>query len=262
MADTALQDEAKQVARRVARRVRRTLDTTTDERADAPSGDALPKLLFVLGSQRSGTNALRRSISLDPWVMGFNERADDRWYDDWQLRPEPELRPHLRALPSRTVLFKPIVNMQHQPLTTWLEQWRDYESQVAWIYRDPVDVFQSRAKHWDDKGDLDDFLDEWHRVNRPVVSAMDDDGRISLVRYEDLANDNTVVWSLFRRLGVHGENLFRAGPSKGRARLSPDVVAAVEEGTAELLAELDRRRTFVPTPVEDVADGEASGGDA
>src|SRR5690349_8388315 len=66
-----------------------------------------PNLIFVLGSQRSGTNVLRQSLSLDPYVQGFNERKNSELYVGWALRPEPEFREFLSRFRT-TVLLKPI----------------------------------------------------------------------------------------------------------------------------------------------------------
>lgn len=246
---SAATELGQKVARRLARVVGPSSSSDAGPTEEAkPSRQTAPTVVFVLGSQRSGTNALRRSLSLDPWLMGFNERANDRWYRDWKLKPEEEIREDLRRLPGSKVLFKPIVNLQEVPVLEFLEQWDGYRVSVAWIYRDPVDVYYSRKVRWSEKDDVAAFVREWHEVNGPVVDAIDADGRFSLVRYEDLARDKQVFWGLARRLQVHGENLFRAGPSKGRARLDEEVIGEIDRGCADLLAELDRRRSFLPGP--------------
>src|SRR5690349_24996636 len=85
-----------------------------------------PPLIFVLGSQRSGTNVLRQSLSLDPYTHGFNERKINEWYVGWALRPEAELRPMLQKF-RHTVLFKPIQNVIRRPVADFLAEFSEYE---------------------------------------------------------------------------------------------------------------------------------------
>src|SRR3954469_20829637 len=74
-----------------------------------------PPLIFVLGSQRSGTNVLRQSLSLDPMTHGFNERKNNEFSRGWAFPPEAEFRPLLFNF-RPAVLFKPIQNVIRRPV--------------------------------------------------------------------------------------------------------------------------------------------------
>lgn len=216
----------------------------------------------MLGSQRSGTNALRQSLSLDPYVRGFNERKSDELYEDWKLRPEAEIRSFLAQQP-RTVLLKPIKSVIDRPLADFLAEFADYRLKVAWIYRDPVLVFVSRRKRWSYLDDLSQFVEEWNRVNRSALDA--GDPRVAVVSYADLIadpprihhhlpgdeerRDRTVFGRLARFLGARGEYLFRGDSSRAYDELRPDEIRQIQQGTAATLADLEAARSFAPEPV-------------
>jgi hypothetical protein len=203
-----------------------------------------PPLIFVLGSQRSGTNVLRQSLSLDPWVRGFNEHPSNRLYQDWKLRPEPEIRGFLRRQPG-TVLLKPIRSVIDRPVGEFLAEFAAYRYTVAWIYRDPVLVFASRRKRWSYLDDVDRFVEEWNRINRSALDARDE--RMVVVRYGDLTASRDLFAALCGRLGVHGEYLFRGDAGRGHADVAAADVERIRSATARTCADLDRARGFVPS---------------
>lgn len=207
---------------------------------------ARPPLIFVLGAQRSGTNALRQSLSLDPWVRGFNEHPSNRLYEDWELRPEPEIRGFLRRQRG-TVLLKPIKSVIDCPVPDFLAEFAAYQYKVAWIYRDPVEVFASRRKRWSYLDDVDRFVDEWNRINRSALDAHDE--RMAVVNHGDLIASRAVFDDLCGFLGVHGENLFRRAANRPYDQIPAGDVQRIQRATAETYAALDRARTHVPAPV-------------
>lgn len=205
-----------------------------------------PPLIFVLGSQRSGTNALRQSLSLDPWVRGFNEHRSNRLYNDWQLRPEREIRWFLRKQ-SGTVLLKPIRSVIDRPVGEFLAEFGDYRYKVAWIYRDPVQVFASRRRRWPYLENVDQFIGEWNRINRSALAAHDD--RMAIVSHDDLIAGGDVFDGLCRFLGVNGENLFRSQANRAHEDVDERDIQRIGSATAETRAALDSARAFVRTPV-------------
>lgn len=205
-----------------------------------------PPIVFVLGSQRSGTNALRQSLSLDPWVRGFNEHRNNRLYDDWKLRPEREIRSFLRTQPG-TVLLKPIRNIIDRPVGDLLAEFAGYRYKVAWIYRDPVLVFASRRRRWTYLDDVDRFVDEWNRINRSALDARDD--RMAVVSHGDLVSDRTVFGDLCRFLGVNGEYLFRRDASRAYDDLDAGDIERIQHATARSRAALDGARAFTAAQV-------------
>ncbi len=201
-------------------------------------GLAKPDLIFVLGSQRSGTNVLRQSLSLDPYVQGFNERKNSEFYVGWALRPEPEIRPVLARF-QHTVLLKPIQSVIRRPVGDFLNEFKDYNLKVAWIYRDPVAVFRSRGERWSYKAEAGPFITEWNRINKSVMDA--NDPRVSVVCYDQLTSDSTVFKALCQHLKIKGENLFHSGRpvEEVESSLSEDDVAEIRKATVETLDRLD-----------------------
>lgn len=197
-----------------------------------------PPLIFVLGSQRSGTNVLRQSLSLDPYTSGFNERKNNELYVGWALRPEPEIRDFLVRF-EKTVLLKPIQSVIRRPVADFLAEFDDYPLKVAWIYRDPVAVFRSRGERWSYKSEAGPFIDEWNRINKSAMDA--NDPRIGVVCYDQLTTDPTVFHALNTWLGIKGENLFNAGKTveEVEGSLSAEDVADIRKQTGEQLERLD-----------------------
>ena len=199
---------------------------------------AKPDLIFVLGSQRSGTNVLRQSLSLDPYVQGFNEKKNSELYVGWALRPEPEIRTFLSRCPN-TVLLKPIQSVIRRPVADFLAEFDDYNLRVAWIYRDPVAVFRSRGERWSYKAEAGPFIKEWNRINSSAMDAADP--RMAVVCYDQLTSDPRVFKALCQNLGVKGENLFHSGRTveEVESSLSEEDVADIRKQTSEQLERLD-----------------------
>lgn len=198
-----------------------------------------PDLIFVLGSQRSGTNALRRSLSLDPWVMGFNERASSELYERWKLRPEPEIRDFLARCVPHKVLLKPIQSVFKTPVAEFLAPFEAYDLTVAWIYRDPVAVFRSRAARWSDRNDVGPFVREWNRINSSPLDAKDP--RIAIVSYDRLLAGGPTFGALNRFLRIRGDNLFREtrSPASVVEEVGDANAERIRAETAETLHELN-----------------------
>jgi hypothetical protein len=202
------------------------------------------RLIFVLGSQRSGTNALRRSLSLDPDVAGYRERESSDFYHDWKLRPEAEIRP-LLLRHSRPVLLKPIGSVIHRPVSAILREFAQYPMKAAWIYRDPVNVFASQRERWPHRGDVDEFCIQWNRVNGSALEITADP-RVAVVRYEDMLHDGQLFHRLSAVLGVKGENLFRFEPHSRYEEPHRSEVERIRRATGGTLERLDAARQPVP----------------
>jgi hypothetical protein len=223
------------------------------------SPPVLPNLIFVLGSQRSGTNVLRQSLSLDPWTQGFNERRKSELYIGWALRPEPEIRDYLYKCQGNTVLLKPIQSVIRRPVAEFLSEFDDYNLKVAWIYRDPVAVFRSRGERWSYKAEAGPFIEEWNRINKSAMDA--NDPRIAVVCYDQLASDPKVFHALCAFLGIRGENLFNAGRSveEVESALSAEDVAEIRKATSEQLARLEAAAAKLLDSYRESAAGDEEG---
>ena len=203
------------------------------------------RLIFILGSQRSGTNALRRSLSLDPYVMGFNESKTSELYEEWKLRPEPVIRRRLSSLPG-TVLLKPIQSVLDRDVADFLADFVHYRLDVVWIYRDPVNVYASYANRWPTRADHRRFVVDWNRINASAIRAAQENPRITVVRYEDLVADRRVFSQLGRRLGVRGEYLFSADSNAGYRTLPEETRDDIVTSTEGVLTQLDGQRSVRP----------------
>lgn len=106
------------------------------------------RLVMIMGFQRSGTTALFDTLASAPGVSPRHEHADDDIYDDYFLRPEPDVRPVLMALPG-TVLLKRVRESRRRSPLEVAEEHHDYDLTIIWPYRDPVNVYRSWVeKFW------------------------------------------------------------------------------------------------------------------
>lgn len=200
------------------------------------------KLILVMGLQRSGTSALVEALGQDPELRVETEHPGNDFYDDYFLRPEPVLRPLLWRIRRRVVL-KPISEIQRRTVDDVLDEWADYGPQVAWIYRDPVNVWSSNVVEFGMTREvLPRWIREWNEGNRFILRSLRGKHaeRIVVVRYEDLIADRGVFAALCRFLKVRDvNNLFwREDAKKGRRRLPDQVQAEIERGVDEVLREL------------------------
>jgi len=203
------------------------------------------RLVLIMGVQRSGTNALFKSLTSDPGVLGVNEAPDGPFFQDVLLRPEPELRPHLQAATGPVVL-KPISETNHRGVDDVLVELAAYDPRVPWIYRDPVNCFHSHIVRWQGFRDRPEaFAAHWSERNQRALDALGSHGeRIAVVRYEDLVTDPQVFVDLGAWLQLPGAYLFRADRGEGRAEQPQEVQALIDAGTAEVRAALDAARRF------------------
>lgn len=204
------------------------------------------KLLFVMGSQRSGTTVLFDSFAQDSSLEAHPESDSSLFYHQFLLRPERELRPIIWRK-RRRLLLKPISEVQIRSVDAVLTEFQDYGPQVAWIYRDPVNVWASNRQTFG-YGDreFETWLAGWNQGNRSVLDALRGPfgDRISLVRYEDLLSDPACFEGLCALVAARPINpLFRSA-DRGRGRELDDAARqAIEAATKETLAALNDARS-------------------
>lgn len=207
------------------------------------------KLVFVMGMQRSGTTALAETLGQDARLHIEHESPGNEFYDNYFLRPEPELRQHLWRI-KRRVLLKPISETQRRSVEETLEEFADYGVRVAWIYRDPINVWSSMQVEFQlTEADRHGWAWQWNQGNRSVLDALFGPfrERIVVVRYEDLIAHRATYTALCRFLDVEERaNLFwRADANKGRRRFDDALQQAIMADCGDTLAELHKRRLFV-----------------
>jgi hypothetical protein len=212
-------------------------------------GTEKKRIIMVMGVQRSGTNVLFQSLSASPGVSAFNESEDNPFFASWYLKPVNEVRRAVEEYPG-VIVLKPITETRARSVAEVLTEFREFDVQVVWLYRDPVNVYYSHITKWDyyRQSGPGRFVAEWNRRNRSVIDAAQYfRNRILIVRYEDLIDDPAVFEGLCRALKLDGEYEFWADSQAGRKNLQADVQRTLDEGTRRILLALHEIRSFLPT---------------
>ncbi|MBW8010818.1 MAG: hypothetical protein FVQ83_06180 [Chloroflexi bacterium] len=211
------------------------------------------RLIMVMGVQRSGTTALFQSFSRDLSLVSFNESKASEVFNNFMLRPEPKIRPTLLSAPGQ-VLLKPISETKKRTVTDLFEEFTDYDLQIVWTYRDPVNVFYSMTQMgWRRQNRVSSkfFSRDWNRRNRFLLEAISEyRSGLMLVRYEDLAANPAVFDQLCLALNIKGKYLYRPDSSVARKELSGNLIAQIDRDTNDILSELYRQRSYKPAEFE------------
>lgn len=209
------------------------------------------RLLMIMGVQRSGTSALFAALATAPMVTPRDESAADELYEDFFLRPEPQTRDVLAALPG-TVLLKPVRESERRSPEEVSKEYADYDLTIIWLYRDPVNVMHSYLRHgWmrnanDAAATL--FATEWDKRNRSAITARASLGpRLVVVRYEDLVAGRGVLPRLAHHLGLAINADFGEDTALGRRTLDPHLQAVIDRHVRTTLGALDSQRTTIPS---------------
>ena len=203
------------------------------------------RLVMILGFQRSGTTALFKTLASAPGVSPRHEHADDDIYDDYFLRPEPQIRSVLAALPG-TVLLKPVRESRRRSPLEVAEEYRDYDLSMIWLYRDPVNVYHSwLEKQW--VTNPEGIGQHWVSRNKKCLASQAALGdTLLIVRYEDLVTSAASVAALAGRLGLTVESTLRADSNAGRTRVAAVDQQAIDAVTRATLEQLDNARSIRP----------------
>ena len=203
------------------------------------------RLVMIMGFQRSGTTALFDTLASAPGVSPRHEHADDDLYDDYFLRPEPQIGPVLAALPG-TVLLKPVRESRRRSPLEVAEEYRDYDLTMIWLYRDPVNVYQSwLEKQW--VTNPEGIGQHWVSRNKKCLASRAALGdTLLIVRYEDLVASPASVAALAGRLGLVVESTLRADSNAGRTHVAAVDQQAIDAVTRATLEQLDNARSIRP----------------
>ncbi len=181
------------------------------------------QVLIVTGVQRSGTELVMDMLDTD-WRTDVYHEWDGRAFDNYHMRPLPQVQAHLDASASRRIVIKALLEADQVPLlldhfaparALWML--RDYRDSVSSMLRSfpgaglkqMQRLHQARdAAGWRSRGmsdstyralqaqyrdDLSDAeghaLFWWYRNRLFFEQAMDQDARVVVMRYEDLARD-------------------------------------------------------------------------
>lgn len=209
----------------------------------------MARIILLMGVQRSGTNALFKSLSSSTEVRAFNESMDSPWFARLDLRPVAQLEALLAEDP-RPVVLKPINETKTRSVSEVLDEFGAHDARVAWAYRDPINAYFSHVVRWKGfRGQPEAFARHWAARNRSVLEALQPYGsRIAIVRYEDLAVDAAVLDELSAFLEIPGCYLFRPDRAAGWREVSDEEQELIARETADVLARLDRSRRFDARP--------------
>lgn len=214
-----------------------------------PAGTARKKLIIIMGVQRSGTTALFEALAGAAGVSARHESAGDEIYDDYYLRPEPEIRGFLQSLPG-TVLLKPVRESERRTPSQVAAEYRDYDLRIVWLYRDPVNVYHSYVRlGW--SSDLPEaaswFAAQWARRN---MEALADRGSLQkqlvFVSYEDLTANRYLTGALADELGIQSSTFLRPDSSGGRKALPTSIQEIVDNKTVLVRSALAHARSIQP----------------
>jgi hypothetical protein len=130
------------------------------------------------------------------------------------------------------------------------EEYRSYPSRFVWIYRDPVNVFDSmRRERWLAADEIDQpaHIRGWRKRNEYALQFQQQcPEQIAIVRYEDLCFDPAVLRRLTRWLSLDCYSYFRKDSAQGRKHVAVVAQRNIDAGTGDTLAALDATRTFRP----------------
>lgn len=204
-------------------------------------------LIMIMGVQRSGTTALFDILASAPGVSARQETAGDEIYDDYFLRPQPEIREILHAFPG-TVLLKPVRESERRSPLQVAEEYRDYDLRIVWLYRDPVNVFHSYVRRgWFEASPAHAvwFAKEWSQRNAEAVDSAGPLGkRLLVVCYEDLTANRFFVTALAKLLGLQVGKGLERDSSGGRISLSQEIQSLIDDNTTITRGMLERRRSI------------------
>ncbi len=207
------------------------------------------ELIMVMGAQRSGTNVLFSSLATDRTLSAFPEDIDSAFYCNFLLRPLSELAALIERAPGR-ILLKPITETGRRSLAELAEEYRSYPLRFVWIYRDPVNVFDSmRRERWLAPNEIDEpaHIRGWRKHNEYALQFQQQcPEQIAIVRYEDLCFDRAVFRQLTRWLGLDCNSYFRKDTAQGRKHVGVVAQRNIDGRTGDTLAALDAARTFSP----------------
>jgi hypothetical protein len=203
------------------------------------------RLVMIIGFQRSGTNALFDSLAAAREIVAFNEDTDSAVFENFFLRPEPEIRGLLHQ--AKTVLLKPISETKRRSITELLREYEDYDVKIIHIHRDPVNTFYSTSVLWPTTAE--EFIEIWNSRNSSIFEIPEEEKKnVVFVKYEDMILDPEVFYQAARFAGIRGKYRFHEDSHAGEKNVSREIAVRIEEGTRDVWLRLEQARTFLPRP--------------
>lgn len=213
------------------------------------AGTPRKKLIMIMGVQRLGTTALFEALAGATGVTPRQESSGDEIYDNYFLRPEPEIRSALHALPG-TVLLKPVRESERRTPLEVAAEYSNYDLRIIWLHRDPVNVFHSYVRlGWfgESPHDAQWFAAQWARRNGQALAAATQlKKQLIFVSYEALTSDPNLTTALAEALGLDAWTPLRRDSSAGRRSLTPETQKIIDLQTSLVSAALKRMGSIQP----------------
>lgn len=202
--------------------------------------DAVPKkflknnrLIMVMGYQRSGTNALFNSF-ITEGVFAYREIENNFIYNGWLLRPEKFVRWWFRS-PSKPVIIKPITESYVRSIDDVIEEYKNYDLSVVYIFRDPVNVYYSNVLHdpAEYQNNVTHFINLWNKRNRISLTSKNSE-KVMYVQYEQLIQSASLYEKLVLFLRINGQKKIDRDSNAGYKKLTPEIITKIQTETAEV----------------------------
>jgi cytochrome P450 len=202
---------------------------------------------MILGVQRSGTTALFETLSTAAALTAHEEDADSAIYDDYFLRPEPEIRSVIQSAPG-PVLLKPVRESERRNVDELFAEYAGYDLTILWLYRDPVNVLYSwERKGWIGPQVMLQNAYRWALRNQAMLEVWPNfRERLLPIRYEDLLADPMLVHELAHNLGLKVASGLHPDSNSGRRKMLPEVQTEIDRITGKTLTLLDQIRALLP----------------
>ena len=198
---------------------------------------------MVMGYQRSGTNILFDSIERGGGCIPMVDVEENEIYDQFDLRPEPEIRNILHAS-ATPVLLKPLNDTKKRSIEDIFNEYKNYDVKVVYIYREPVHVFGSQVSLWPQFDDVEEFIYMWNKRNGYALHLTAEwKDQLAIVSYTDLISDPKVFSEVCAFLGVPGKYLFRRDQKLG-SQLPHEIQEKIETETKDTWNALQENRKF------------------
>lgn len=193
----------------------------------------IKKLIFVIGYQRSGTNALFYSLSEDKTFKSFNESSNSLIMKNWTLRSERITRLSFR--PNTNVLVKPISENYIRTTHDIYKEYWNYDLFMIFILRDPVNIYFSNLQHNNEyySKDVKVFINDFNVRMEKTIEGWEFKTGI-IVDYEKLTSNEEYFFNICKLMNVDGKYRFRKDSNSGYAKLDEKTINDIKIGTSEV----------------------------
>ena len=182
-------------------------------------------------------NFLLSSLSADTYFIVINE-YEAEYFDNWFLRPLADFKEKIDSNPN-PYIFKPISETKIRSIQDVIDEYSEYDVQVVWIYRNPVNVYYSQVIKLGNS--VHAFISDWNKRNTEVLNAYAIiPERITVVKYKDLIGNEELFNKLCNKLNIKGVLNFEKDSESGMKILSKRLQKDIVIGTKEVYSLLDQ----------------------